>query len=139
MFEQCIYFNLNALVRDLNKIWEAQYAEMGLTPPVGYMFTAVLSEPGLSQKELAKHLHLERSTVTRFLDTLEKKGLIKREESAEDARVVRVYPSEKGKALKAKAAKVMKKVEEALGAKVSGQDIDNLLKTAGKFREKLNG
>lgn len=137
MFEQCVFFSINALVRDLNKVWEAQFSETGLTPPLGYMLAAVLEEPGMSQKEIAQHLHLERSTVTRFLDTLEGKGLIKREAAAEDARVIRVSASEKGKALKVKLMKALKKVGEALDGRVAGQDVDALLKVSAKVREKL--
>ena len=139
MFEQCIYFNLNALVRDLNKIWEAQFVDLGLTPPLGYMLALILSEPGLSQKDLAQRLHLERSTVTRFLEVLENKGLIRRESAPEDGRVIRVSPSEKGKALKPKVFKVLKKVSAVLDSKMAGQEIEALLKMSCKMREKLNG
>lgn len=137
MFEGCLFFNLNALVRDLNKVWDAQFDEVGLTPPLGYMLFAILNEPGLSQKELAQHLYLERSTVTRFLDSLEAKSLIKREAATEDARVIRVTASEKGRALKSKLAKAMKKVGEALEGRVANQDVDSLMKVSSKVREKL--
>ncbi len=137
MFEGCLFFNLNALVRDLNKVWDAQFDEVGLTPPLGYMLFAILNEPGLSQKELAQHLYLERSTVTRFLDSLEAKSLIKREAATEDARVIRVTASEKGRALKPKLAKAMKKVGEALEGRVANQDVDSLMKVSSKVREKL--
>lgn len=138
MFEQCLFFSLNALVRDLNKIWEAQFEDLGLSPSLGYMLAAILTEPGMSQKELSQHLHLERSTVTRFLDTLEGKGLVKREAAAEDARLVRVVASEKGRTLKVKVGKAMKKVADSLDGRVAGQDVDNLLKIASRVREKLN-
>jgi len=137
MFEKCVFFNINALVRDLNRVWEAQFSEVGLTPPLGYMLAAIINVPGMSQKELSQELHLERSTVTRFLDSLESKGLIKREGAPDDARVTHVVASEKGKALKPKLMKALKKVGEALEGRVADQDLETLLKVSAKVRERL--
>ena len=44
--------------------------QTGLSTPHAYVLRMVLSEPGISQKQLAEELHLDPSTVTRFVDTL---------------------------------------------------------------------
>ena len=79
MFEECLYFNTNALARSVTKIWTAAYKEYDLSPPHAFLLRVVLAEPGLLPRELAERLKLSRSTITRFLDGLEKRGLLIRQ------------------------------------------------------------
>jgi len=79
MFEKCIYFNSNAFVRHLNRIWDEAYKPMGLSAPHAYVLRLVCHEPGIGQTELGEQLHLEKSTVTRFISVLEDKGLLRRQ------------------------------------------------------------
>lgn len=87
MFERCLYFNLNSLTRKVNRIWDQAFAEYDLSPAHGYLLRLVLAEPGLNQKQLAQQLNLNKSTITRFIDALENKGLVNRKKAmTEDAR-----------------------------------------------------
>lgn len=78
MFERCLYFNVNALTRKVNRIWDRAFEDLGLSPAHAYLLRLVLSQPGISQKDIAGELRLEKSTVTRFIDALEDKGYLKR-------------------------------------------------------------
>lgn len=107
MFERCIYFNTNALARRLNERWDNAFARLGLAPSHGYLLRLVLERPGLSQQAIAGELRLEKSTVARFLDDLEKRGLVQRRRSGRDPRRNEIVP--------APAARRMQKDLEALG------------------------
>lgn len=78
MFERCLYFNVNALARKINRIWEEAYRDLGLSPSHAYTLRVILASPGISHKELATALQLEKSTISRFVDGLQKKGLVQR-------------------------------------------------------------
>lgn len=78
MFERCLYFNVNALARKVNQIWEEAFMNLGLSPAHAYLLRLVLSQPGIAQKDIASELRLEKSTVTRFIDALEHGGYLKR-------------------------------------------------------------
>ena len=52
---------------------------------------------GINQTELASHLALRRASVTSALQHLERDGFIYRVQDEKDARVTRVYLTEKGK------------------------------------------
>ncbi len=52
MFEQCLYFNLNALTRRINRMWNDAFASMELSPAHAYLLRLVLDEPGLSPKQI---------------------------------------------------------------------------------------
>lgn len=93
MFDRCLYFNINALTRLVNKKWIEAFAQFELSPAHGYMLRVVLSKPGITQKELAQELKLEKSTVTRFVDALQKKALISRKTSDFDSREQNIHPT----------------------------------------------
>ena len=106
MFERCLYFNLNALTRKVNRIWESEFRLTGLSAPHAYVMRLVLSEPGISQKQLAEELHLDPSTVTRFVDALEERHLVRRDTSNADRRSSAVFPTAEGKRLQKKLEKI---------------------------------
>lgn len=93
MFERCLYFNTNALARKLNATWENAFGKVGLSPSHAYLLRAVLKKPGVTQQELAKEMNLNKSTVTRFIEVLEKKNLLVRKSSSQDQREKLIHPS----------------------------------------------
>jgi DNA-binding MarR family transcriptional regulator len=100
MFERCLYFNVNALARAVNRIWDDAFKDLGLSPAHAYLLRLVLASPGISHKAIAAELRLEKSTITRFVDSLQGKGLVMRSrQGAEDNREQRVFPTEKAKGM----------------------------------------
>lgn len=118
MFERCLYFNVNALARTVNRVWEEAYAEYGLSPAHAYMLRLVCAQPGLTQKQITEHLRLEKSTVTRFINSMVNKEYIKRESSDTDAREQVIYPTKKALSLQQKlektGAELYKKMQKTL-------------------------
>jgi DNA-binding MarR family transcriptional regulator len=123
MFERCLYFNVNSLTRAVNRIWEDAFAEFDLSPSHAYLLRVVLSHSGLTPKQISLELKLEKSTVTRFLDALEKKGFIRRRKSLSgDAREQGIYPT-------AKSQKIADKLERT-GDELYQKMIDTIGKNA---------
>lgn len=119
MFEKCIYFNSNAFVRGLNRVWDEAYKPSGLSAPHAYLLRLVCSEPGITQKEAGRQLQLEKSTITRFVSALETKGLLIRQ-AGENGREVCLKATaigkRLGKQLDAIGAELYKKMRKQLGA-----------------------
>jgi len=78
MFERCLYFNVNALARKVNAIWDQAFAEFELSPAHAYLLRLVLESPGITQTRIGEELRLEKSTVTRFINALEERRLLTR-------------------------------------------------------------
>lgn len=120
MFERCLFFNSNGLVRKLNRIWDDAYKEAGLSAPHAYMLRMIAAEPNLMQKEIAEQLQLEKSTITRFTTILIEKKLIVKQ-ATEDGRQNSLVATAKGKQLAIKLNKIgdglYKKMQKQLGDK----------------------
>ena len=100
MFERCLYFNINALARQVNSIWDDAFAEFDLSPAHAYLLRLVFSQPGIAQKQIALELKLEKSTVTRFVDALQNKGLVTRKKTASgDPREQNIFATAKASKL----------------------------------------
>lgn len=76
--ESCLFFNTNALARNLLKLAEDEFKHLNLSPAHASLLLIVYDLPGIGPKALAEHLNLTPSTITRFVDALAKKGLVKR-------------------------------------------------------------
>ena len=96
MFERCLYFNINALTLTINQVWESAYAEFDLSPSHAYLLRLIAEKPGLTPKQISQELKLEKSTVTRFLNALEKKKMLNRKYGQNaDAREQAIFPTSK--------------------------------------------
>ncbi|SDO48115.1 MarR family winged helix-turn-helix transcriptional regulator [Alkalicoccus daliensis] len=56
-------------------------------------------EDGITQMQLCDHLKCEPPTVTNMVKSLEQNGFIQRKRDEQDARVMRIYLTDKGRAL----------------------------------------
>jgi len=100
MFERCLYFNVNALTRTINRIWVEAFDEFNLPPSHAYLLRLAISQPGLTPKQISHELKLEKSTITRFLDNLEKKKLVFRKRgTTDDYRIQEIHPTKKSLAI----------------------------------------
>ena len=55
----------------------------------------ICKKPGISQEELARHICVDKSNVTRQVFNLENLGYIQRVQSQKDKRVIEIYPTAK--------------------------------------------
>lgn len=79
MFDHCIYFNVSTLSRKVTKLWQDEFAKLGLSPSHGYLLAAIASKEAASQKELSEIMELDASTITRFTEQLMHKGFVQRD------------------------------------------------------------
>lgn len=77
-FGRCLFYSSNALARATARVAEEAFAPTGLAPSSAYVLMTVLREPGTSPGHVAEVMMLDRSTVTRLVEGLERRGLVKR-------------------------------------------------------------
>jgi len=91
--EGCLFFNVNAFSRQMLKLAEASFAPLKLSPAHASLMLILYENPGISPKKLGKLLQLTPSTITRFIDALAKKKLVRRQSSGKTSAI---FPTEKG-------------------------------------------
>lgn len=92
----CLFFTANALARTVTRLTEEAFTPTGLAPSLAFVMMTVGREPGIQPSGIAALLRLSPSTVTRLVEKLEARGLIRR--SAE-GKAVHVLPTAEGEAL----------------------------------------
>ncbi len=92
-----MYFTASRLQRDLDRLAQDCFSGPGLAPSQAFLLMTVQDSPGMTAGELALSLHLAPSTLTRFLDKLEARGLVRRRRLG---RVARVEITERGARLR---------------------------------------
>lgn len=138
MFDRCLYFNVNALARVVNKKWAKEFEQYNLSPAHGYMLRVVLSNPGISQKQLADELRLEKSTITRFVDSLQKKRFVVRKRgNTEDARELSIYPTEQAKKIHAKLEDLGDTLYQTMVSQVGTENLELLVGGLRKAAKKI--
>ena len=68
--------------------------EDGLPPAQASALRFIIRFPGMSQRELADRLHIQRATVTVMLQKMERAGYVDRRPDPMDQRISRIYPTE---------------------------------------------
>lgn len=138
MFEECLYFNSNAMARAVTRLWSEAYGRYGLSPSHAFLLRVVLAKPGLLPGELAEELDLSRSTVTRFLDSLEQRNFLIRKQTKEDGREFEVHPTSKAKAIQRDLNSTGAKLTIRMGELFGERDLSRTVKMLRKMKKSLD-
>lgn len=132
----CLYFTANRLSRAITRMADEAFAMTGLAPGYGYVIRLVVAKPGIMQKELSDKLYITPSTLTRFIDKLENKGLVERKVQG---KTVLVYPTDKGLELEPAIRAASKRLHDAYQAILGPEAatmLTNSLETTSEQLEK---
>lgn len=69
----------------MSRLAAEAFAPSGLSPSHAFVLLSVAATPGIHPTQIARQMELERSTVTRFLDSLERRGLVRRQTQGRQA------------------------------------------------------
>lgn len=119
---------MNALTRNINKVWDIAFKKHGLSPAHGYLLRVVLSNPGITQKDIADELLLDPSTVTRFIDALSARGMIERQPSKDNARESTIFPTAQGKALQEELEETGQNLYKSMRKTLGARRFDSFVK-----------
>ena len=93
---------------------------------------------GLSCGEIGERMINRESDITRMLDRLEGRGLIKRERQTDDRRVVLGFITDAGLELLKELDQPVDELHRSLMGHMSEKELDSLLKLLGKARQQQN-
>jgi len=108
---------------------------ISLSPSEGIVMRYLFRHPGAIPSQVAEAAGLQRSNLSTVLKSLEKKGVLERRPSAEDAREVHIYPTSLGKSNYALVRKEWaRRVSEAVG---DSRDIEDTIALLRKVQTGL--
>ncbi len=108
--ENQLCFPLYAASKEIVRRYKEPLDRLGITYTQYIALLVLWEQNSISVKEIGNLLYLDSGTLTPVLKTLEQKGFIKRERSAEDERVVNITLTKKGENLREQALEVPKEV-----------------------------
>lgn len=93
-----ILISLRKIMRAADLYSQKLMKESGLTAPQLLVMQAIEKEGNPSTSALARHIAVSQATMTRIIDRLERAGLVRREKSSKDKRVVNIGLTDAGQA-----------------------------------------
>ena len=100
--------------RSFRQSGERKLARLGLRIGQELILLKLAAQEGLSQSQLAIQLGVEQATVSIMLRRMGKAGFIRRRTDRKDARVTRVWATEKGRALVVPITRIWQEQEDDL-------------------------
>lgn len=105
-------------------LWVEQ--QTGVNGAQLWVLAVIVETPGIKVKELAKALAIHQSTASNLIERLAKQGLIRKERSQDDQRVVHLFPEAQGKILVKRAPKPLQGVLPDALSQMTSSDLVEL-------------
>lgn len=115
-------FSLYAASREVIKLYKPLLDKYGLTYTQYIVMLGIWEHEEISVKHLGNKLHLDSGTLTPVIKKLESMGLVSKQRSIKDDRVVIISLTEKGELLKEEIVEV----PEQVVCKIGASSIDDL-------------
>lgn len=113
--DSMLCFAVYAASHAFTRFYKPRLDALGLTYPQYLAFLVLWEQDGLTVKALGDKLFLDSGTITPLIKRLESRALVRRQRDAEDERLVRIFLTDEGRALREKALAIPLAVGQALG------------------------
>jgi MarR family transcriptional regulator, organic hydroperoxide resistance regulator len=105
-------FQLVRVCRAHRQRADEKLSKLGLHVGQEMMLLQLWVEDGLTQSQLAQYANVELPTMTKMVQRMEHAGLVVRRPDPEDARISRVYLTERGRSLEQPVLRAWTQLEE---------------------------
>ncbi|WP_136658086.1 MarR family transcriptional regulator [Nitratireductor sp. XY-223] len=129
-------FAVYSTMHGVSKVYRGLLKDLGLTYPQYLVMLVLWEHDRINVSEICNALGLETTTLTPLLKRMEKRGLIRRQRSAEDERQVIVSLTDEGLAMREKARDIPDCMAAATGQ--SETEIAELRQQLNGIRASLN-
>jgi DNA-binding MarR family transcriptional regulator len=106
--------NLDIALRNLDRLYETAFEELGVLPIEAYVLRALFEHDGQRPSDLAHIVGRAATSFTPLIDGIERKGFTERRPHDRDRRSVAIYLTQTGQELKKPVMSVFREVERNL-------------------------
>lgn len=114
----------------ISRMYNNEAVKHELTTTTGFILLNIDSKEGTPSTQIGPLLGMEATSLTRTMNQLEERGIVKRKKDKSDARIVRMVLTEKGKKKKEVSKKTVKDFNKVIAEKYSIEELS-------KFHEML--
>ena len=137
--EIAVYVNiLNSRIKKYF-IDKLQENKINITPEQFLVLDILWEKQSLSQQNIADIIQKDKNSVTKIIDSLEKKQLARRVMDQKDRRVNKIELTEKALALEEKVTKVAIDFMNDAIKSIDKQDLDNFVNVMRQIKDNLEG
>lgn len=130
----CLLFSANALARAITAIGDEEFGRLGLSYSHAYLLCEVVDQPGVTPSQLSEILHLTPSTITRLVEKLEQKRLVRRES---EGKKTLIYATAEGDELRPAIAEAQQRAGVRYAQAVGEENIHSLTQHVFKAAQAL--
>jgi DNA-binding MarR family transcriptional regulator len=123
------------LYTESRRLTKGLASQFGLTGPQLTVIKLLETFDNLSLSSLSERIRAQNSTVTGIIDRMEREGLVRRERSTSDRRVVHIRLSEKGQKLAQQIQVEPMEIFRAALLGLSNADLRDLLRIMNKLQK----
>jgi DNA-binding MarR family transcriptional regulator len=122
--EETVDHHIKAAWHAISRMYNQQAAAYDATMAMGFVLLTINADEGTPATKIAPLMGLEARSLTRLLNTMEEKKVIVRRVDASDKRSVRVFLTDAGRRMRAKAKETVLDFNEAVQETVSKEKLD---------------
>lgn len=130
----CLFFSTTKLARIFNKIADEAFSITGLSPSHALLLYIVNQNGSIQQKEIGERMHLTPSTITRFIDKLERKNYVSRKTEGKNAFIC---TTEDGLALQQEIIKAWNNLHNMYNNILTEEETTQFISISAKLLNKL--
>lgn len=137
-----IAFRLKMLDKRIHRAMDVRTRihESGLTPEQTLVirYLSDRTDRDVFQRDFETDFHVSRATISNTLSLMEKRGLIRRESVAHDARLKKLTLTEQGRAIHARATAAIAEINDCLENALTTEEKEVLLRSLDKMEHALD-
>jgi len=134
--DQQLCFALYSATNSITRLYRRLLDEYELTYPQYLVLLVLWEKDGIAIKEVMNQLKLDTGTLSPMIKRLQNAGLVKKERTSQDERIVRLYLTEKSKNLEPFIAQIQNKI--ACQTELPSKEFFELLDRLNNLTDSLN-
>lgn len=135
--DDAIGFIINSTGRNLILLLNHKFTQYGITSEQWSLLKRLEEQDGVSIKDLTYRVEKDQGNVTRILDVLEKRELVKRTPNPDDKRSSLVFLTEEGKGLMENLIPIDEELQEVILNGVSKEELTLFKKIISKINDNV--
>lgn len=136
--EDCIALMTNKYNKEITELFNQRLQEHNITRVQWIALFYIDNNEGITQRDLAKILDSNESSIVRLIDRMEKENIVKREKDPTDRRITKLFLTEVGMKKRDEILPIGEKFSKDCIKGISDEDLETFKEVLHKMIKNLN-